>query len=180
MLNQDLRAGKFRYMPIDESENPREWALTYKKCPMRVFGEDSMCNDCPDGCPLRYPDDVKNVFDSGNDGDEVAHERTRAERRHNDYRKAIRKRRIAREIYSVGAGNETPDNPSRTTKYQNSLHRYSKNKLHGSRSDTDDCFAKSDSRTNHRNGKKNWKPSDLRKIEEMRGRETEYHSDTEE
>jgi hypothetical protein len=48
--------------------------------------------------------------------------RTRAERRHNDWKKASRKRKIAREIYSSyheGAW-----------EYYNNLHQYSKNKIH--------------------------------------------------
>lgn len=46
--------------------------------------------------------------------------RTRAERRHNDIRKAIRKRNIAKEVY-----------PSESNwEYYDNLHQYSKNKIH--------------------------------------------------
>lgn len=44
--------------------------------------------------------------------------RTSAERRHNDWTKAIRKRRIAKEVYAFGEN------------WYDNLHQYSKNKIH--------------------------------------------------
>ena len=46
--------------------------------------------------------------------------RTRAERRHNDVRKALRKRKIVKEVYYSFTNSEWYDN----------LHQYSKNKIH--------------------------------------------------
>ena len=50
--------------------------------------------------------------------------RTRAERRHNNVKKAIRKRKLAKEIYWTN-----PMNPDKWEWYDN-LHQYSKNKIH--------------------------------------------------
>lgn len=73
-------------------------------------------------------------------------------------RKALRKRRIAREIYSHG---------SYTCEYYDNLHQYSKNKIHCS---CPMCSAKTRNkgkrgRTAHGwNPSKNFKHSDLRKL----------------
>ena len=48
--------------------------------------------------------------------------RTRAERRHNDWKKAIRKRKIVHEVYY-----SLPDD---IWGWYNNLHQYSKNKIH--------------------------------------------------
>ena len=48
--------------------------------------------------------------------------RTRAERRHNNWSKARRKRRIAKEIYWTYHESDW--------EYYNNLHQYSKNKIH--------------------------------------------------
>ena len=82
--------------------------------------------------------------------------RNTAIKRHNDWRKAIRKRRITRHW-------------GWSTDYYDNLHQYSKNKIHCS------C-ALCRSKTNNKKqlatwramkGKKNWSIADRRKIEEM-------------
>lgn len=84
--------------------------------------------------------------------------RTRAERRHLNKKKAIRKRHLTREIYwSFNEGWEYYDN----------LHQYSKNKIHCS---CPMCSYKTNNRGRHKwygKGTKNWKHSDLVKIIKM-------------
>lgn len=80
--------------------------------------------------------------------------RTTAEKRHNDWKKAIRKRHIDR-ITSFPGSNDLYDN----------LHQYSKNKVHCS---CPICRAK----TNNKDGKgwapvKNWSRHDKRQFESM-------------
>ena len=48
--------------------------------------------------------------------------RTRAERRHNDVTKALRKRKISEEVYT--------HMPGSTWNWYDNLHQYSKNKIH--------------------------------------------------
>ena len=81
--------------------------------------------------------------------------RPAAEKRHNDYKKAIRKRRIDRELSSQW-GHDWYDN----------LHQYSKNKIHCSCSL---CAAKTSNKGwyAYYGGTKNWKISDRRKMDEM-------------
>lgn len=89
--------------------------------------------------------------------------RTRAEKRHNDWKKAIRKRRIDRER-----------DPNDTHDWYDNLHQYSKNKIH--------CSCPMCSRkTNNKNRKgargwepsKNWRVKDEKRIEEMKNQEEE-------
>ena len=82
--------------------------------------------------------------------------RTRAERRHNNVVKALRKRNIVRTVYSSFVDSEWYDN----------LHQYSKNKIHCS---CPICSAKTGKRKNRiiGEGGKNWSISDERRIEEM-------------
>ncbi len=68
--------------------------------------------------------------------------RTMAEKRHNDYVKAIRKRRIDRETSPLCWNHDWYDN----------LHQYSKNKIHCS---CPMCSAK----TNNRGRKGSWEPN---------------------
>lgn len=79
--------------------------------------------------------------------------RTRAERRKNDFKKAIRKKNIAESIYQI-----TYDN----------IHKYSKNKIHCS---CPSCTAKT-------NGKgvynKNYNHADKIKIDSMECKEKEF------
>lgn len=75
--------------------------------------------------------------------------RTLAEKRHNDWRKAIRKRKI---INAYGWD------------YYDNLHQYSKNKIHCS---CPFCRAKTAKRKNPWGGGKNWSINDERRIEEM-------------
>lgn len=91
-------------------------------------------------------------------------ERTRAERRHRDYAKARRKRKITKEVYW--------SEPNSDWEYYDSLHQYSKNKIHCS---CPMCRAKTKKKDNvlgtfHRHGK-NWKHSDLQKLEAMNYKE---------
>jgi len=75
--------------------------------------------------------------------------RTTAEKRHNDWKKAIRKRNIDRER-----------NPNDTHDWYDNLHQYSKNKIHCS---CPICRGLS------KHGENNI--SDLRKLEEMKSQE---------
>lgn len=79
--------------------------------------------------------------------------RNRAEKRHNDWKKAIRKRRIVKEVYCWN--NELYDN----------LHQYSKNKVHCS---CPFCRAKTAKKWQVWNSGKNWSVNDERRIEEMK------------
>lgn len=80
--------------------------------------------------------------------------RTTAEKRHNDWRKAIRKRKIVNEVYKESEG------------WYDNLHQYSKNKIHCS---CPICSTKTGKRKNRiiGEGGKNWSISDERRIEEM-------------
>lgn len=84
--------------------------------------------------------------------------RTRAERRHNDWQKAIRKRNIVKDVWNDGE--ELYDN----------LHQYSKNKVHCS-CRLCSCKSKNKGKRRHLNG--NYAPShnpsasDMKKIERM-------------
>lgn len=82
--------------------------------------------------------------------------RPTAEKRHNDYKKAIRKRRIDRETAPKEWGHDWYDN----------LHQYSKNKIHCS---CPLCAVKTSNRGwyAYYGGTKNWKISDRRKLDEM-------------
>ena len=93
--------------------------------------------------------------------------RTRAERRHNNVRKAERKKRIAREVYPH----------EKEWDYYDNLHQYSKNKIHCS---CPMCSAK----TTNKRAKKvfyapSWNPTmtDLRKEMAMDEDELEYLAD---
>ncbi len=75
--------------------------------------------------------------------------RDRSERRHNDWKKAIRKRRITRDR-----------DPRDKIPWYTNLHRYSKNKIHCS---CPLCRCKS----NNPRESMNWPISDLKKLEDM-------------
>ena len=80
--------------------------------------------------------------------------RTRAERRYNDKKKALRKRHITQVKYHSIYDSEYYDN----------LHQYSKNKIHCS---CPMCTQKTNNRGRNKwygKGGKNWKHSDLIKI----------------
>ena len=76
--------------------------------------------------------------------------RTRAERRHNSAKKAIRKQKITKEVYSK----------DENWNYYNNLHQYSKNKIHCS------CYICS---CKTRDKKKKYSPTnrERRKLDEM-------------
>ena len=74
--------------------------------------------------------------------------RTRAERRHNDWKKAIRKRKIAHVVYY--------SLPEDVWGWYNNLHQYSKNKIHCSCSI---CSVKTKNKGRRRQVCKNYCPS---------------------
>lgn len=76
--------------------------------------------------------------------------RTQAEKRHNDWKKAIRKKKI---INAYGWD------------YYDNLHQYSKNKIHCS---CPMCRAKTGKRKTWGTNHKNWPFSDKKRIEEMK------------
>ena len=75
--------------------------------------------------------------------------RTRAERRHNDWKKAIRKRRVVNEIDHFD--------------FYDNLHQYSKNKNFCS---CWMCQTKTDNKNGHGSAK-NWSKADMRKLEKL-------------
>ncbi len=103
--------------------------------------------------------------------------RTRAERRHNNLIKALRKRSITRNVYHINKADE--ENPCQIFNvirrvrgddkhgYYGNLHQYSKNKIHSS-------YPYGNIKTNNRGrqkyygqGGKLWKPHDLRQVVEL-------------
>lgn len=91
---------------------------------------------------------------------------TTAEKRHNDWKKAIRKRQIDRD--TQGSSHHKQD------MYDN-LHQYSKNKVHCSCSMCSPKTTKSKRPYSHGGkGGKNWSPADARKVEEMRDQEFDF------
>ena len=95
---------------------------------------------------------------------------SRAYNRDISKRKALRKRQIARNVYRW-------DNSD----YYDSLHQYSKNKIHCS---CPLCSAKTRNKGRRVNTCNNWAPyinysiSDLKKVQSMNDKEEEYFSDT--
>ena len=93
--------------------------------------------------------------------------RTTALKRHNDWKKAIRKKNICEQVYGI--------------EYYNNLHQYSKNKVHCS---CPLCAAKTGDTHNNRKitgthqryGKKNWKIGDKRKIQVLNDKLKEYNN----
>lgn len=171
------KQSRFTYMPADRKEDSRKWALANQACPLEEFGEEKMCWDCPDDCP---------ISDEENEEEIVSEGRSRAYRRHKDYAKALRKQKIAKAIYASGA--------DENWEYYQHLHAYSKNKIHCS---CPMCSAKTNAKgnkshgrvdeieyehngkkytsvrgsrmatTNHRNGKRNYKHSEQQKVNAM-------------
>ena len=82
--------------------------------------------------------------------------RPTAEKRHNDFKKAIRKRKIDRETKSSGWEHDWYDN----------LHQYSKNKIHCS---CPMCAAKTNNKGKYAyfSGTMNWSIRDRRQLDEM-------------
>ena len=78
---------------------------------------------------------------------------THAEKRHNDWKKAIRKRKIVKEVYCWN--DEWYDN----------LHQYSKNKVHCS---CPFCRTKTAKKKQVWSGGKNWSIADEKRIDEMK------------
>ncbi len=93
------------------------------------------------------------MFEQCRDGNTM---RTRAERRHNNIVKALRKRYITRNAYY-----------SYMQEYYDNLHQYSKNKIHCS---CPMCTQKTNNRGRRKwygKGSKNWKHSDLVKLAKL-------------
>lgn len=87
---------------------------------------------------------------------------TRTKKRHNDWKKAVRKRRITR---SWGWG----------TDYYNNLHQYSKNKIHCS---CPMCATKTRGTVTKKTGaSENWDISDQRKLNELKDQLKELGED---
>ena len=85
--------------------------------------------------------------------------RTRAERRHNDKKKALRKRYITRNAYYSYSID--------MQEYYDNLHQYSKNKIHCS---CPMCTQKTNNRGRRKwygKGSKNWKHSKQKKINRL-------------
>ena len=84
--------------------------------------------------------------------------RTRAERRHNDWKKAIRKKKISDEVYW--------SEPGATWSWYNNLHQYSKNKIHCSCAM---CATKTNNKGKYAyyGGIMNWSIRDRRQLDEM-------------
>lgn len=78
--------------------------------------------------------------------------RKTAEKRHNDWRKAIRKRNIVHAVYGWDIG------------WYDNLHQYSKNKIHCS---CPMCRLKTAKRKSWGTNRKNWSLADEKRIEEM-------------
>ena len=94
---------------------------------------------------------------------------TTAEKRHNDWKKAIRKRQIDRD--TQGSSHHKHD------MYDN-LHQYSKNKVHCSCPICSVKTTKSKKPYGHGGkGGKNWSTSDQRKIEDMEDQSQEFDNE---
>ena len=89
--------------------------------------------------------------------------RAHAEKRHNDWKKAIRKRKIDREVQgTAGTQHDLYDN----------LHQYSKNKIHCS---CPLCRGKTAKRRQVLgSSNKNWTIADQRQIDEMKEQQEEF------
>jgi hypothetical protein len=107
---------------------------------------------------------------------ELMHMRDRAEKRHNDWKKAIRKRRIDLDtaLENSWVPDKIDDDNERHYKQMywlnyNNLHQYSKNKIHYSYG----RHRKTNNKGKHRYApknyakSKNWSPSDQRKLDAM-------------
>jgi len=94
---------------------------------------------------------------------------TTAEKRHNDWKKAIRKCRLDRELDA--------SNRNHKDIYPH-LHQYSKNKIHCSCPLCNPKTAKTKKPYGHggRSGK-NWSPNDQRKIEDMKEQSQEFDNE---
>lgn len=82
-----------------------------------------------------------------------------AERRHNDWKKAIRKSRIVHNVYGWKEG------------WYDNLHQYSKNKIHCS---CPICRCKTRDRDRRYGSKENWSMMDLRRLADMIDQAKEY------
>ena len=88
--------------------------------------------------------------------------RTHAEKRHNDWKKAIRKRDIVHHVYGLDKG------------WYDNLHQYSKNKIHCS---CPLCRSKTNDRKACAGPAMNWSERDKRRLEDMREQETTWLED---
>ena len=84
--------------------------------------------------------------------------RETAEKRHNDWKKAIRKQKIVHNVYPKDMNNKPSE-------YYDNLHQYSKNKIHCS---CPLCRSKTNNKGSRFGPCENWSISDTRRIEEMK------------
>lgn len=96
------------------------------------------------------------LFIEGTDSLSGENRRTMAERRRRSHFAAVRRRKIAENVFGFS--------------YYNNLHQYSKNKIHCS---CPLCASKTNSKKLHGRSN-NWKPSDLRKLEQARSQIEDY------
>lgn len=112
--------------------------------------------------------EIEEYLDEPIPEDYTEKDKDRAKRRKTDIKKAIRKKKLATELY-------TTSTDTKEWEYYNNLHQYSKNKIHCScplcRSKTKKKKSK-ELGSFHKNGK-NWKHSDLQKIESAKEQEKE-------
>ena len=83
--------------------------------------------------------------------------RETAEKRHNDWKKAIRKQEIVHNVYPK-------DRNNKPSEYYDNLHQYSKNKIHCS---CPMCRTKTNNKKSRFGPRENWSMRDERRIEEM-------------
>ena len=115
-------------------------------------------------------EEIEEYWDDPVPDDHVEKDRSRAKRRKLNVKKAIRKRKLAKELYTL-------DWESGWECYNN-LHQYSKNKIHCS---CPLCRAKTKKKKSkygsfERNGK-NWKHSDKKKIEATKEKVEQFRTD---
>ena len=111
-------------------------------------------------------EEIKEYWDDLVPDNYTEKDKSRAKRRKLDAKKAVRKRKLAKELY--------PSDGESEWEYYNNLHQYSKNKIHCS---CPLCRAKTSKKKSkygsfERNGK-NWKHSDKKKIDAVREKEKE-------
>lgn len=115
-------------------------------------------------------EEIEEYWDDPVPDDCTEKDKSRAKRRKLDAKKAVRKRKLAKELY--------PSDGESEWEYYNNLHQYSKNKIHCS---CPLCRAKTSKKKNkygslERNSK-NWKHSDKKKIEATKEKAEQFRTD---
>ena len=127
-----------------------------------IYGEPVFCELHPSLCyeyisGLDYCEDYHCIY-AGKEKN-----KTRAVKRRDDFKKAVRKRNICKQIYGSVGGN-----------YYKNLHQYSKNKIHCS---CPLCRSKTNDRKACAGPAMNWSERDKRRLEDMREQETTWLED---